>query len=145
MRDGYRVTVTNRPEDFPAWFELHPTEVCNTLVWKMEARIKEGRFPKEPLDGPNLWRLRSGDRVAWVGADRPGRPSVDGILAILDCHDCALGIGEGEFSRPEEFVGFGSPTTTEMKPEDVARCQTAVNIVEHLEIPLTWASKWRLG
>ena len=32
-------------------------------------------------------------------------------------------IGEGEFSRLEEFVGFGAPTTPDMKPEDVTRCQ----------------------
>jgi hypothetical protein len=45
MRDGYHVTITNRPEDFPAWFELHPTEVCNSLVLKMAARIEEGHYP----------------------------------------------------------------------------------------------------
>jgi hypothetical protein len=145
MRDGYHVTITNRPEDFPAWFELHPTEVCNALVLKMEAKVKEGRYPSEPLDGPNLWRLRSGDRIAWVGGDRPGRTSVDGILAIVAFHRCAVAIGEGQFGGLQEFVGFGAPTTHPMSSEDVARCQTAVRIVEQLGIPRTWTSEWRIG
>jgi hypothetical protein len=42
MGDGYHVTITIRPEDFPAWFELHPTEACNSLALKMAARIEGG-------------------------------------------------------------------------------------------------------
>lgn len=96
MRDGYYVTITNRREDLPVWFGLHPTEVCNRLALKMAARIEEGQYPKKPLDGPNLWWLKSGDRVAWIGAERPERRSVDGILVIVDCRECALAVGEGD-------------------------------------------------
>jgi hypothetical protein len=145
MRDGYHVTITNRPEDFPAWFELHPAEVCNNLALKMAARIEEGHYPEEPLDGPNLWRLKSGDRVAWVGAERPDRPSVDGILAILDCRECALAVGEGDRGGLEEFVDFGAPTTPDMKPEDAARCRAAVEVVKQLGLPRSWGPEWRLG
>ena len=95
MRDGYRVTITNRPEDLPAWFSLHPTEVSDALAYKMIAKIENGYTPGEPMDGSNLWRLKSGDRVAWVGAHRPERRSVNGVLAILDCQECALAVGEG--------------------------------------------------
>jgi hypothetical protein len=84
MSDGYHVTITNRREDLPAWFGLHPTEVCNRRALKMAARIEAGdQYPEKPLDGPNLWRLKSGDRLAWIGAERPERRSVDGILAIV--------------------------------------------------------------
>ena len=145
MRDGYHVTITNRPEDFPAWFELHPTEVCDGLALKMAARIEDGEYPEEPLDGPNLWRLKTGDRVAWVGAERPERPSVDGILAIVDCRECALAVGEGDRGGLEEFVGFGAPTTPDMKPEDAARCRAAVEVVKQLGLPRSWGSEWRLG
>jgi len=64
MRDGYHITITNRIEDLPAWFELHPTEVCGVLAMKMMVKIEKGLRPGEPMDGPNLWRLKSGDRVA---------------------------------------------------------------------------------
>jgi hypothetical protein len=54
MRDGYHVTITNRPEDFPVWFELHPTEVRDILALKMEARIKEGHYPLNPWTAPTF-------------------------------------------------------------------------------------------
>ena len=94
MRDGYHLTITNRLEDLPPWFKLHPTEVCDSFVYKMMAKVEKGDYPSEPIDGPNLWRLKSGDRVAWVGAERPDRHSVNGILAILDCRESALAVGE---------------------------------------------------
>src|ERR1051326_15854 len=50
MGDGYHVTITNRPEDFPAWFELHPTEVCGNLAYKMMARMEQGYKPGERID-----------------------------------------------------------------------------------------------
>ena len=84
MRDGYHLTITNRLEDLPPWFKLHPAEVCDSFVYKMRAQVEKGDYPTEPINGPNLWRLKSGDRVAWVGADRPDRRSANGTLAILD-------------------------------------------------------------
>ena len=61
MRDGYHVTITNRLEDLPAWFELHLTEACNLLALKLMAKMEKGYKPGQPIDGPNLWRLRSGE------------------------------------------------------------------------------------
>jgi hypothetical protein len=145
MCDGYCVTVTNRLEDLPPWFRLHPTEMCNSFVYKMMAKVEKGDYPSEPMDGPNLWRLKSGDRLAWVGADRPERRPVNGVLAILDIDDCALAIGEGGLGSLEEFVGFGRPTTPAMKPEDIVRCQFAVKAVKQLGPPETWMPEWMLG
>jgi hypothetical protein len=144
MRDGHRVTITNRPEDLPAWFSLHPTEVSDALAYKMIAKIENGYTPGEPMDGSNVWRLKSGDRVAWVGAHRPERRSVNGVLAILDCQECALAVGEGNSHGVNALVGFGGPTKPKMKPEDVTRCQAAVKAVKQLGPPRAWASKWRL-
>jgi hypothetical protein len=145
MRDGYHVTITNRLEDLPPWFRLHPTEVCDSFVYKMMATVEKGDYPSEPMDGPNLWRLKSGDRVAWVGAERPERPSVNGILAILDCDECALAVGEGDWDSVKQFACFGVPTAPKMNPEDSARCQTAVKIVKQLGVPRSWRPEWRLG
>ncbi len=118
--DGYHVTITNRPEDFPVSFELHPTEVCNSLVSMMAARIEAGEYPEAPLEGPNLWRLKTGDRLAWVGAERPERQSVSGILAIVECRECALVVGDGDRGGLDDFIGFGTPTRPDMNPEDAA-------------------------
>ena len=145
MRDGSHLTITNRLEDLPPWFKLHPTEICDSFVYKMMAQVEKGDYPSQPLNGPNLGRLKSGDRVAWVGAERPDRRSVNGILAILDCRESALAVGDAAWDSLEEFAGFGAPTTPEMKPDDVARCQAAVNAVKRLGLPREWAPEWRLG
>ena len=145
MRDGSHITITNRLEDLPPWFRLHPTEVCGSLVYKLLPKVEKGDYPSEPMDGPNLWRLRSGDRVAWVGAERPDRRSVNGILAILDCRESALAAGASDWESVEEFVRFGAPSTAGMKPDDVARCQAAVSAVKRFGLPREWAPEWRLG
>ena len=45
LGEGNSVTITNRPEDLPEWFELHPTETSGSLVYKMLRRINEGYQP----------------------------------------------------------------------------------------------------
>src|ERR1700693_4159926 len=98
----------------------------------MMAKVEKGDYVSEPMNGPNLWRLKPGDRVAWVGAARPDRRAVKGILAILDCRESALAVGEAYWDSVEASPGFGAPTTTEMKPDDVALCQAALNAVKKL-------------
>ena len=39
MRDGYHLTITNRLEDLPPWFKLHPTEVCDSFAYRMMAKV----------------------------------------------------------------------------------------------------------
>jgi hypothetical protein len=145
MRDGYHVTLTNRLEDMPPWFKLHPTEICDSFLDKLRTQIEKGDYPPMPLDGPNLWRMKTGDRLAWVGADRPDRASVDGILAIVDFRDCALVIGEGDRGGLKDFIGFGSLTTPEMSEEDITRCQNAVKVIRDRGAPRGWGPEWRLG
>src|SRR4051794_22214945 len=53
MRDGSHVRITNRLEDFPSWFQLHPLEICGSLVYKLYKKIEEGDYPDAPVDGPN--------------------------------------------------------------------------------------------
>ena len=145
MRDGYHVTITNRLEDLPPWFRLHPTEVCGGLVYKMMAKVEKRDYPSEPMNGPNLWRLKSGDRIAWVGAERSDHRSANGILSILDCRESALVVGEAYWDSVEAFAGFGESPTPEMKPEDVARCQSALAAVKKLGLPRKLAPEWMLG
>jgi hypothetical protein len=145
MRDGYHVTITNRLADLPAWFRLHPTEVCDSFVDKMMGKVEKGDYRSEPMDSPNLWRLKSGDRVAWVGDQRPDRRPVNGVLAVLDCRESALAVGAVDWDSVEESAGFGAPTAPEVKPDNVTRCQAAVNAVKKLGLPREWAPEWKLG
>ena len=68
---GAFVTITNRWQDFPAWFDLHPTEVTNSLMGWMRSRIEARDYPEEPIEGPNIWRVQGGDRIVWWVS--PGR------------------------------------------------------------------------
>jgi hypothetical protein len=145
MRDGGHLLVTNRLEDLPQWFRLYPTEVCDSLVYKMMKKVESGDYPSEPIDGPNLWRLRSGDRIAWVGADRPEQRSMNGVLSIVEFRACGLVVGSADWESVEQFAGFGAPTSAEMKPDDVVRCQAAVEAVKKLGLPREWDTKWVLG
>lgn len=95
MCAGYSVTVTNRLEDFPAGCRVHPIEMRDILALKMTTKIREGRYSPQPVDGPNLWRLKVGDRLAWVCPEPPGHSSTEGLLAIVEFEECALAIGEG--------------------------------------------------
>lgn len=145
MGDGYHVTITNRIEDLPPWFRLHPSETRDSFVFELYERVKRGDYPRAPLDGPNLWRLRCGDRVAWAGAGRPERRSADGIIGIVDCCECALLIGEVDRGGPERYAGFGCPSTPEMKPADLKMCRAAVEAVKGMGLPRTYGREWRLG
>lgn len=67
MKDGDYLTITNRWQDLPPWFDLHPLECSGALCDWMQKKLREGYEPEEPVEGPNIWRLSAGDRLAWVG------------------------------------------------------------------------------
>ena len=149
MRDGDFVTITNRIEDLPPWFELHPSEVCNHAARVISERLKAGQEAGEIMDGPHIWRVRAGDRIAWAGPSRPGMEAVDSLLSIVQFEECALVIGESNRRMGlEEFIGFGSPTQAKQSPEKVARCRRAYEAVRNLGIPRSIADvdvEWVFG
>jgi hypothetical protein len=145
MREGDSVTITNRIADLPGWFALHPSEVSDALACQMMANVHSGYQPGDPIDGPNLWRLRAGDRVIWIGDDRPGQPSTDGLLAILDCRKCAVVIGESNRSGFDDYLTFGVPTTEEPSPVASARGRQALETVQAMGIPRTLSTDWTLS
>lgn len=145
MRDGDFVTITNRTADLPAWFELHPSEVCDALVSEMMKKLESGYQPGEIMDGPSIWRLKAGDRLVWVGESRPGRKAVDHVLAILECQRCALAVGESNRSGFEEWLAFGSLLHPELTPGELAHTRAAAEAVRKLGMPRTMALPWALG
>lgn len=146
IRDGDFVTITNRVEDLPSWFELHPTEVCDSLAYRMLEKLKKGYQPKEIIQGPNIWRLRAGDRLAWVGKRRSGIQGKGHVLAVLDISDCALAIGETNLAQSvEEAFTFGSLTQENQTADQIAMCHEAVRFVGDMGAPRTFGEGWALG
>src|ERR1700686_1980113 len=61
MKRESELWITNKAEELPPGFELHPTEVCNELARKMEAKLNSGWIPEEVVQYPSIWRVRAGD------------------------------------------------------------------------------------
>ncbi len=51
LRDGDRVTFTNRISDLPPWFELHPTEVSGALAFEYLRKLENGWKPGQVMQG----------------------------------------------------------------------------------------------
>mgnify|MGYP000415735177 CR=1 FL=1 len=145
LRDGDKVTISNRPCDFPDWFQLHPTEVCNRFAHEMMKKLKAGYEPKEVMDGPNIWRLRDGDRLIWMGESRTGYPDDLGLLQVFDFKSCALIAGEPHDSGFESFVEFGSVTDRWEKTKASIKGQNAFFLVTYLGLPRTFSPEWKIG
>lgn len=146
MRGGNHVAITNRWEDLPSWFRLFPLEVCGRFTTRMMENVRAKNFPKCAMEGPNLWRLRTGDSLVWIGGTRPGYESDSGVLEILRFSACSLVVGEGvDDSSMEAFASYGAPAADEMNTVDVARCQAALQIVSSLGPPREYCPTWQLG
>jgi len=67
MKGECELWITNKEEELPPGFELHPKEVCNDLARKMGCKLNSGWAPGEFVQYPTIWRVRAGDRVVIVG------------------------------------------------------------------------------
>jgi hypothetical protein len=146
MRDGDHVTITNRYEDIPEWFALHPLEVCNRLMRPMKKLLDNGYDPPDPLEGANIWRIKAGDRLAWVGKPRPGLPQQGPILSLIDFRETALVIGENAGGiTMDNFYTFGGLTKDQQNPEEITMVREAIKSVLQLGMPRTFTPEWKLG
>lgn len=145
LRDGDRVTFTNRISDLPPWFELHPTEAGDALAWKYLRKLESGWRPGEATDGPNIWRVCAGDRVAWIGRSRPGYEADHDLLAVLEFHHNALGFGEPpEGGELLDWIGFGSlPPKWDASPS-LESARRALQVIRRLGLPDTMSPDWYL-
>jgi hypothetical protein len=110
-REGDLVSITSNIEDLPAWFELHPTEVAGyKACLMMERKLKSGWQPGDRVDGPNLWRVMTGDRVLWVsGVEAEGKDDPKHTVVVF--RNNALVFGERTV-HPNDlvwFMSFGAP------------------------------------
>jgi hypothetical protein len=144
LKSGDVVTITNKVADFPSWFELHPTETSGRLAIWMGRRLRAGYKPKDIMDVPNLWRIRAGDRLVWVGPIRPWLLTENGVLGLIDIRTCALAIGESE--KGSETLFFGPVNLDGLPLEDAALCESGIAEVKKLGMPrIINANKWALG
>ena len=143
LKSGDCAVITNRKEDLPNDFKLHPSEVCNSLIYELLDSFNNGDYPPEPMDAINLWRVRAGDTIVWVGDDRPDIKSDQGILQIYKFSECALLYGEPK--DPIDMFTFGSNLGTEIDKKSLAECQRAVAIVRTFGLPRTLSPEWQLG
>ncbi len=145
MKDGDAVTITNRIEGLPPWFELHPTEVSDSLAYRMMNKPKVGYSPREPVDAGNLWRILAGDRVVWVGPDRPDSALSSGVRSLLNFSTNALAIRESQTGDLDPFT-LGALSEPEQPPEAVALARLGVEAVRRLGMPRVLSTdSWTLG
>lgn len=140
------MTITNRYVDLPDWFDLHPLEVSGAAVSWMMKRIDGGYKPDEPIDGPNIWRIFAGDRVVWVGHERHGVESENGVLGLVDFRENALVYGE-PFDLSGDCPSFGGFDRGEPSPEGVRLCQAGLDALKRIGLPRVIAAndQWKIG
>jgi len=145
MRDGDVVTLTNRVADLPTGFELHPLEVSGTLLSEMLKRLADGYCPGEPMDGPSIWRVRAGDRLAWMGSPRPGLSGDHDVLNITTFRTDSLVYGE-PLSMAEGWPTFGAPSEP-LSIDGRRRCQAGFEAILNAGLPREAAidPQWRLA
>jgi len=148
MREGDSVAITNRIEDLPPWFELHPTEVSGSAVYLMMKKLKSGYRPTEPVDGPNLWRMQAGDRLVWVKCPvlQTGEPR----HTVIAFEDDALVFGERHVHPSDiaSVISFGDPLESSPSDELTIRVRAGLEVVRKMGLPRVMAdisAKWTLG
>jgi hypothetical protein len=141
MRDGDFVTVTNRWADLPEWFELYPSEVANAAGSEIMKQLNEGYQPKEPLNGPNIWRMKAGDRLVWVATQKARQP----VRSVLDLRACVLAIGENSTPSITGLSSFGAPQGKELPAAEAAAMRAGFDVAVSLGVPRMFAAEWRFG
>jgi hypothetical protein len=143
MQDGTFLNITNRADDLPAWFRLHPTEASGRLVsWMME-KLAGGYDLDEPLVGYNLWRVFAGDRIARVGPERDGVEATDGALTVVEFRENAL-VWRESADGSELKPGFATGTPS---AEVTALCNAGWKAIRRPGVPRVAAAddQWSIG
>jgi len=142
MRLGDRITITNKIEDFPSWFHIHPLEVRGEYMNWMEQRLNNGYKPVEPIVAPNLWRIFFGNVLAHIAAT-----DLHENVTIYRFDSNALVVGEpGPYKINLKRFVFGCPDDKLEKETFNKRVHEALNSIYKLG-PSDYLStgKWAIG
>lgn len=145
FRPGDSVTITNRYDDLPEWFELTPGEARGHAAYALQPKVKAGETPDTPLEGANIWRVLAGDRLAWIGHSRPGNPADEGILTVFDCATCCLAAGQPRGGSLEDWQTFGALSTSEPDADALEATRRALDIVRVMGPGSVRLDGWAIG
>lgn len=145
MRDGEFVLLTNRLCDLPSWFRLRPEEFLGRAACEILEVLNSGEylFPETPIDGPNIWRARSGDRIAWVRNPHSWRSRPEHFMTLYDFYSCAAIIGESPGSKLDEMISFGG--VEEEEPLVGLHLRCAITAAYRAGVPRRGAVTWGIG
>lgn len=147
-RDGDSIVISNRPQDFPSWFQLAPSEVSGRNAYEMVEKLNRREIEAaEPMQAANVWRLTAGARLLWMGVKRPSHPTFErgqGVLQLLDFHENALVVGESQSLGSAAFAQFGALTTRAPSPEVGEMLGAARKLVRQLGMPRVMAVDWAI-
>lgn len=146
LRDGDFITITNRHQDLPSWFELHPYEVAGRLTRWMKNKLDSGYEPKEPLESPNIWRIYAGDRLALVGPRVNELNRHEDDISIITFDKNAVAIGESQ-NLDDDLLDFGFFDFYSQPQDEKELCEQGWQAISKKEIPRTVSAggQWRLG
>jgi hypothetical protein len=145
LKSGDYATITNRLDDLPSGFKLHPTEACGPLVYKIIEQYNGSDGPSEPIYSNNLWRVRDGDMLIWLGSDRPDNKSDNGILQIYLFSECALLSGESNYKTLENSIDFGAITNIPNYDKRINEVRELLKSLKLKGLPNSISTAWRLG
>lgn len=136
LKNGDFITITNRYEDFPAWLELFPTEVQGSLVHKLLDKFNRGEYPPHPIDACNIWRVKSGDKIACI------HDSKQKIFSIIEN---SFIIGDNSKDSDNVFLNFGTLTNDAMHHAVINVAREIQDYICQMGLPRTFAPEWRIG
>jgi hypothetical protein len=143
LQDGDFITITNRVCDLPRWFELLPDEVSGRAVAEMTRMLESGYRPAERIEGPNVWRVLAGNRIAWVGPKRPPERVAE-LQCMVSFSTNALVVAESNRPGfdPLDRMNVANGTSS---PEAQSLCRIGFQAACDLGTPRTVATDWSLG
>jgi hypothetical protein len=143
MKEEGQLRITNKEAEMPPGFELHPTEVGDALAYRMMEKLKKGWKPGEIVEAPNIWRVRTGDRLTLLG-ERPWLE--DGMmLGLFEFRKSALAYWlrkDGQMPFMEEALA-GAPSDEDTKRKEWGR--RAYSKVAAMGLPREMAEEWTIG
>lgn len=133
------LTITNSRNELPSWIMRHPSAIYGQANSELTDQSIESA---EVLDGPNIWKILLGDRLARISVSHQGQQSVHDVLCLVDFTKSALAIGESGCQN--RVMNFGALTNPD-NPEAVAGGRYAADLIDQMGPPRVVAEHWSIG
>jgi hypothetical protein len=143
-REGDKVTITNKYEDLPDWFTISHKEVRGRAAHLFVQDTRRAK-PLTPVSGENVWRVKSGDRIAWLGRPRRTFGSDNGVISIFECGAHVLALGEPCASGLEAWQFFGAPSSSTPNEYALSAVRTAIELVKQRGTRALRVDPWAIG